>query len=103
MLKAVTITSTDKFDSELRKSVTNKAAVPARPELNWATIDEACEKCGVKETRYMAMQTRGADEGATIMLYCVACGHRFVQTFKHAALKYLDHSADIAFRTTYNN
>lgn len=39
------------------------------------SIKQDCPKCDAKELHWRAQQTRSADEGSTIMYYCV-CGYR---------------------------
>ena len=38
-------------------------------------IDQECTKCESKKMYYSTMQTRSADEGATVIYECVECGY----------------------------
>lgn len=79
-LNNVTVSSTDKFPSELRNK---RSAVQTDKKLastdTWSKIDIVCRECQAKEVRYTSLQLRGADEGSTMFYYCPACSARLVQ------------------------
>ncbi|KAI1428120.1 hypothetical protein F5Y12DRAFT_733693 [Xylaria sp. FL1777] len=82
VLNTETVSSSSNFPSLLRTKLRSKVAAPnlaERPEMRWPIIDDPCEKCGAKQTRYTTFQARGADEGTTVMRFCTECGHRTTQ------------------------
>jgi len=41
-----------------------------------AVVNEECPKCGHPEQSYTTAQLRGLDEGQTIFMTCLKCGHK---------------------------
>lgn len=39
-----------------------------------------CPSCGEKKTTYRQVQMRGGDEGSTLFLHCLCCGHQWRDT-----------------------
>jgi len=44
-----------------------------------AKIKQSCEQCGATEMRYVVLQLRGADEGATVFFTCPKCNFKYVK------------------------
>lgn len=44
---------------------------------NVAKTDATCPKCQYMQAYFMEIQTRSADEPATLFFKCVQCGHRW--------------------------
>ncbi|KAI1108633.1 hypothetical protein F5Y14DRAFT_435659 [Nemania sp. NC0429] len=76
ILNKTTVTKSSAFPSKLRSQLSLTGSKQANSTLEWPVIDQACEKCGAKETSYTTLQLRGADEGTTVIYYCRECGHR---------------------------
>lgn len=39
-----------------------------------------CKKCGARDTLMQEVQTRSSDEAPTLVLQCVGCGYRWIQS-----------------------
>ncbi|KJZ76681.1 hypothetical protein HIM_04017 [Hirsutella minnesotensis 3608] len=77
LLSSVTVSSTDKFPSDLRKKRTITAPTQVASTDTWSTTDMTCPSCQASEVRYTTLQLRGADEGSTMFYFCPACSTRW--------------------------
>ena len=70
-----------RFDSTSYSEIRNEAEIDARILTEGMKIKKGeipCKnpKCKSTETYYYSLQTRSADEGSSIYLTCVKCGHK---------------------------
>ncbi|KAK1766810.1 hypothetical protein QBC33DRAFT_559537 [Phialemonium atrogriseum] len=73
----VTRTKASDFPSPLRQKLSSVQTIE-RHKIESSRVDPNmdCSECGRNGIRYTELQTRGADEGSTIMYNC-ECGHKW--------------------------
>jgi DNA-directed RNA polymerase I subunit RPA12 len=78
---AKTVVTTSKpsaFPSTLRTKLRSDVQEVSTEDMQTdAAVNVTCEKCGCEEVRFYTQQTRGADEGSTVVYTCPKCGFRW--------------------------
>ena len=65
--------------SELIDKKIKREASKFKTNIQASTDMFTCRKCKSKKCTYYELQTRSADEGMTIFITCITCGHRWRQ------------------------